>query len=85
MERLSLESNRRDAILKSMAEGVLAVDHQMRVMFCNQSLAHALALKTPVEENTPLVGLVRDPEVSGPDLRRAASGEAVSSQAAVHR
>ncbi|HVW84711.1 MAG TPA: ATP-binding protein [Bryobacteraceae bacterium] len=61
VERLSLESNRRDAILKSMAEGVLAVDHQMRVMFCNQSLVHALGLKQPVEENTPLVGLVRDP------------------------
>jgi two-component system, OmpR family, phosphate regulon sensor histidine kinase PhoR len=61
VERLSLESNRRDAILKSMAEGVLAVDHQMRIMFCNQSLAHALGLRTLVEENTPLVGLVRDP------------------------
>ena len=63
--RLSLESNRRDAILKSMAEGVLAVDHQMRIMFCNQSLAHALGLRTPVEENTPLVGVVRDPALLG--------------------
>jgi two-component system phosphate regulon sensor histidine kinase PhoR len=61
VDRLSLESNRRDAILRSMAEGVLAVDHQMRVMFCNQSLAHALGLRAPVEESTPLIGLVRDP------------------------
>jgi len=61
VERLSLESTRRDAILKSMAEGVLAVDHNMRVMFCNGSLAQALGLKTQVHENTPLVGVVRDP------------------------
>jgi len=61
VERLSMESARRDVILKSMAEGVLAVDHQMRVLFCNQSLSAALGLKHPVEENTPLRGLVRDP------------------------
>src|SRR5580698_5296105 len=61
VERLSLESARRDVILKSMVEGVLAVDHQMRVMFCNQALSEALGLKHPVEENMPLVGLVRDP------------------------
>lgn len=63
VERLKLESNRRDAILKSMAEGVLAVDHQMRVMFCNEALAKALGLKFQVPENTPLVGLVRDPQL----------------------
>ena len=56
VERLSLESARRDVILKSMAEGVLAVDHQMRVLFCNQALSHALGLKHPVDENTPLLG-----------------------------
>ncbi len=56
VERLSLESARRDVILKSMAEGVLAVDHQMRVLFCNQSLSDALGLKHPVEENTPSAG-----------------------------
>jgi len=62
VDRLSLESDRRAAILKSMAEGVLAVDHQMRVLFVNQSLSNALGLKAPVEENTPLLGIVRDPK-----------------------
>ena len=61
VERLSLESARRDAILKSMAEGVLAVDHQMRVLFCNRRFLGRLGLRHPVEENTPMVGLVRDP------------------------
>jgi len=61
VERLSQESNRLDTILKSMREGVLAVDHQMRVRFTNQALESALGLKAPVERDTPLVGVVRDP------------------------
>jgi two-component system, OmpR family, phosphate regulon sensor histidine kinase PhoR len=61
VETLSLESDRRDVILKSMAEGVLAVDHQMRVMFSNDSLARALGLRSPVPQNSSLVGVVRDP------------------------
>jgi two-component system phosphate regulon sensor histidine kinase PhoR len=77
VERLSLESMRRDVILKSMAEGVLAVDHQMRVLFCNQALSDALGLKHPVEENTPLVGLVRDPKFLGLISGVLTSGEAV--------
>jgi two-component system phosphate regulon sensor histidine kinase PhoR len=63
VDRLRLESSRRDVILKSMVEGVLAVDHQMRVLFCNQALSTALGLQHPVPENTPLVGLIRDPQV----------------------
>ena len=63
VNRVSLESGRRDLILKSMAEGVLAVDHQMRVLFCNQALSTALGLRQPVAENAPLVGLVRDPQL----------------------
>ncbi len=61
VESLSQESNRLDAILKSMREGVLAVDHQMRVQFANQALENALGLKCPVARDTPLVGVVRDP------------------------
>ncbi len=61
VESLSQESNRLDTILKSMKEGVLAVDHQMRVQFANQALEKALGLKAPVERDTPLVGVVRDP------------------------
>lgn len=77
VDRLSLESMRRDVILKSMAEGVLAVDHQMRVLFCNQALSDALGLKHRVEENTPLIGLVRDPRFSSMISGVLASGEAV--------
>ena len=77
VEGLSLESARRDVILKSMAEGVLAVDHQMRVLFCNQSLSDALGMKHPVE-NTALRGLVRDPKFLNLIASVLASGEAVN-------
>jgi two-component system phosphate regulon sensor histidine kinase PhoR len=61
VDNLSLESQRTDAILRTMTEGVLAVDHQMRVMFSNQAFAQAVSLKGPVEQNTPVFGVVRDP------------------------
>jgi two-component system phosphate regulon sensor histidine kinase PhoR len=77
VDRLSLEYSRRDVILKSMAEGVLAVDHQMRVLFCNQALSDALGLRQPVAENTPLVGIVRDPQFLSLISGVLASGEGV--------
>ena len=77
VDRLSLESTRRDAILKSMAEGVLAVDHQMRVLFCNQALSDALGIKQRVEENTPVLGLIRDPKFLALLSGVLASGEPV--------
>ena len=78
VDRLSLEYSRRDVILRSMAEGVLAVDHQMRVLFCNQALSDALGLRQPVAENTPLVGLVRDPRFLSLISGVLASGEGVN-------
>jgi two-component system phosphate regulon sensor histidine kinase PhoR len=80
VDGLSLESMRRDVILKSMVEGVLAVDHQMRVLFCNQALSDALGLKHPVEENTPLLGLVRDPKFLSLISAVLTSGEALKSK-----
>jgi len=61
VERLSLESARRDAILSSMAEGVLAVNRQLQVVFCNRALLNALGLKRPVHEGMPVQDLIRDP------------------------
>jgi two-component system phosphate regulon sensor histidine kinase PhoR len=61
VESLRLESARRQAILASMVEGVLAVDKDLRVTFCNNSFARALGARSPVQEGTPLLELVRDP------------------------
>jgi two-component system phosphate regulon sensor histidine kinase PhoR len=63
VDRLSLESARREAILASMVEGVLAVDGELRVIFCNDSFARAVGVTPPVAERLPLLELVRDPEL----------------------
>jgi two-component system phosphate regulon sensor histidine kinase PhoR len=46
-----------------MIEGVLAVDDEMRVTFCNQSFSRAVSCQYPVPENLPLLELVREPEL----------------------
>ncbi len=61
VESLKLENARREAILASMVEGVLAVDKDLRVTFCNSSFARALGARIPVHAGMPLLDLVRDP------------------------
>ena len=63
LARLSLESARREAILASMVEGVLAVDQELRVTFCNDSFASLVGATNPVPPRTPLVDLLREPEL----------------------
>jgi two-component system, OmpR family, phosphate regulon sensor histidine kinase PhoR len=55
------ESARRKALLAGMVEGVLAVDPDLRVTFCNSSFARALKCREPLPEHTPVVEVVRDP------------------------
>ncbi len=61
VEKLSLESARREAILASMVEGVLAVDEELNVTFCNDSFAQAVGVVGPIPEKLTLLELVRDP------------------------
>jgi two-component system phosphate regulon sensor histidine kinase PhoR len=61
VERLGLESARREAILTSMLEGVLAVDQDLRITFYNASFARAVGLRAEVPERAPLVEVVRAP------------------------
>ena len=75
VERLGLESARRDAILSSMVEGVLAVDDELRVIFCNQSFARAVGVTSAVTERMPLLELVRDPELLDTLTEGLASGK----------
>ena len=63
VDTLKLESERRQAILASMVEGVLAVDKNLRVTFCNDSFARTVAARVPVSAGTPLHELVRDPDL----------------------
>ena len=61
VESLKLEGARREAILASMVEGVLAVDRDLRVTFCNHSFARTVGARIPVAQGMALLELVRDP------------------------
>jgi two-component system phosphate regulon sensor histidine kinase PhoR len=77
VDRLSLESARREAILSSMAEGVLAVDSGLRVTFCNDSFARLFGFKGAVPRGVALLEVVRDPGLLSVLTRVASSGEFV--------
>ncbi len=63
LDRVNLESGQRDAILSGMTEGVLAADNRLQVIFCNESLAATLGASLPVHAGTPVLDMVRDPEL----------------------
>ena len=77
VDRVSVESAQREAILASMVEGVLAVDSSLRITFANASFARAMGAPNPIPARTPLVELVRDPELREVLTRVFASGESV--------
>ena len=57
---LSTELARREAILASMTEGVLAVDARLNVSFCNEAFVRQVA-GHPVPEGIALIKVFRDP------------------------
>ena len=59
VEQTQIEGEQRNAILGAMAEGVLAVDNQLRVTFSNQALVRMVGGRAP-SVGTPLIELVRD-------------------------
>src|ERR1700692_942324 len=61
LDRLYFESARREAILTGMAEGVLAVDHDLRVTFCNSAFLKAIDFRGLNFEGRFLLEMVRDP------------------------
>jgi two-component system phosphate regulon sensor histidine kinase PhoR len=75
VERLNLESARREAILTSMVEGVLAVDRELRITFYNASFARAVGAPAQIPERSPLVDVVRDPVLRELLSRVVATGE----------
>jgi two-component system, OmpR family, phosphate regulon sensor histidine kinase PhoR len=77
VDRLSVESAQREAILASMVEGVLAVDNSLRITFANASFARAVGATDPIPARTPLVELVRHPELREVLTRVLGTGESV--------
>ena len=72
VDRANLELSRRETILACMAEGVLAVDNNLRVIFCNEAFARAFGTRMPVEGRI-LYEIVREPIIRE-ILERAVSG-----------
>jgi len=77
VESLKTEGARREAILASMVEGVLAVDKDLRVTFCNNSFARTVGARIPVTRGITLLELVRDPEVLEMMTKVLSTGERV--------
>jgi two-component system phosphate regulon sensor histidine kinase PhoR len=74
VDGLSTELARREAILASMTEGVLAVNDKLQVSFCNDSFTRELA--TPgIVEGVPLIKVLRDPSLFQLLKRVVESGE----------
>src|SRR5690348_8362243 len=61
IDQANLELARRETILAGMAEGVLAVDQQLKVTFCNEAFAEAFQTRRPLPEGRPLYEVVREP------------------------
>lgn len=60
-EQANLESSRRETILAAMGEGVLAVDQNLKVIFCNDAFAEAFGTRKPVDEGRTFYEVVREP------------------------
>ena len=61
VSNLRFESARREAILAGMAEGVLAVDPEMKVTFCNRALLSATGFRGDRYQGVGLLQIVREP------------------------
>ncbi len=60
LNRLQTELTRREAILASMTEGVLAVDARLNVTFCNDAFRRAVGDRCS-SDGAALIKVVRDP------------------------
>ena len=76
VNRLSMELTRREAVLASMTEAVLAVDAQLNVTFCNHSFQQAVG-DHGAAQGIPLIRMVRDPDLFRVLKRVVDSGEPV--------
>jgi two-component system phosphate regulon sensor histidine kinase PhoR len=84
VDRLSVESVQREAILSSMVEGVLAVDSNLRITFANASFARVVGASNPIPAGKPLVEVVRAPELREVLTRVLTSGESVRRRMQLH-
>ena len=78
VEGATLEASRRETILACMAEGVLAVDDKLKVVFCNAAFAEAFGTRQPASEGRALFEVVREPVLRDVLQRVVTNGETAS-------
>ena len=76
VERANLELARRETVLGCMAEGVLAVDRDLRVVFCNDAFAAAFGTRMETTAGRGLYEVVREPALREILERVVTTGEA---------
>ncbi|HXB72933.1 MAG TPA: ATP-binding protein [Candidatus Acidoferrales bacterium] len=76
VNQLSTELMRREAILASMTDAVLAVDAGLNVTFCNDAFVRAVGSRSNIE-GVPLIRVVRDPGLNQVLKHVVDSGEMV--------
>jgi len=76
VNQLSTELMRREAILASMTDAVLAVDARLNVTFCNDAFVRAVGSQSNIE-GVPLIRVVRDPGLNQVVKQVVDSGEMV--------
>lgn len=81
VEALSTELARREAILASMTEAVVAVDAKLAVSFCNDSFVRVVG--HPIQEGIPLIKVFRDPGLFQILRQVIASGETLQRRLSV--
>jgi two-component system phosphate regulon sensor histidine kinase PhoR len=62
-EGLTAALAQREAILDGMIEGLLVVDHEMRVSFCNHAFARAISGRGVPQQGAPVLSVIRDPSL----------------------
>ncbi|MBZ5575769.1 MAG: PAS domain-containing protein [Acidobacteriia bacterium] len=75
LQGLSTELARREAILASMTEAVLAVDAKLNISFCNDAFVQVVG--HPIAEGIPLIKVFRDPGLFQVLRRVIDSGETI--------
>ena len=78
MDELRIESSRRNAILASMVDGVLAVGPDLRILFCNDSFGQALGVDPGSIRRIPLLTILRDSALLSALEGVLATGESVT-------
>lgn len=77
LETIAHDRERLTAVLAAMVEGVVAVDHEERVVHCNEAASRLLGLSSGAYTGRPLYEMSRVPEIGEAISRALAEGEPV--------